>query len=142
MVDIYYQCTMYYTLHTTQIVDILPRYYRVGLGYNADLAVVACSLVACSCSGLLIKHPSHFSLSFASRQQNASKTKTFDVVQAFEEGVRKLWRAHFIIIIIIRDTNLGDAALVANDRANLEDIACNADLYISNHEDLIIQIQY
>ena len=34
---------------------------------------------------------------------------------------------------IIRDTNLGDAALVANDRANLEDIlyihvACNADL--------------
>ena len=40
---------------------------------------------------------------------------------------------------IIRDTNLGDVALVANDRANLEDIACNADLYIyiSNHEDLI-----
>ena len=39
---------------------------------------------------------------------------------------------------IIRDTNLGDAALVASDRANLEDIACNADLvYISNHEDLI-----
>jgi len=39
---------------------------------------------------------------------------------------------------IIRDTNLGDAAaLVANDRANLEDIACNADLYISNQEDLI-----
>ena len=38
----------------------------------------------------------------------------------------------------IRDTNLGDAALVASDRANLEDIACNADLYsISNHEDLI-----
>jgi len=38
---------------------------------------------------------------------------------------------------IIRDTNLGDAALVASDRANLEDIACNTDLYISNHEDLI-----
>ena len=38
---------------------------------------------------------------------------------------------------IIRDTNLEDAALVANDRASLEDIACNADLYISNHEDLI-----
>ena len=38
---------------------------------------------------------------------------------------------------IIRDSNLGDAALVASDRANLEDIACNADLYISNHEDLI-----
>ena len=37
----------------------------------------------------------------------------------------------------IRDTNLGDAALVANDRASLEDIACNADLYISNQEDLI-----
>ena len=31
---------------------------------------------------------------------------------------------------IIRDTNLGDAALVASDRANLEDIACNADLYL------------
>ena len=40
-------------------------------------------------------------------------------------------------IVIIRDTSLGDAALVANDRANLEDIACNADLYISNQEDLI-----
>ena len=26
---------------------------------------------------------------------------------------------------IIRDTNLGDAVLVANDRANLEDIACS-----------------
>ena len=38
---------------------------------------------------------------------------------------------------IIRDTNLGDAALVANDRDSLEDIACNADLYISNQEDLI-----
>ena len=38
---------------------------------------------------------------------------------------------------IIRDTNLGDAALVANDRANLEDIACDADLYISYQEDLI-----
>ena len=38
---------------------------------------------------------------------------------------------------IIRDTNLEDAALVANDRASLEDIACNADLYISNQEDLI-----
>ena len=36
---------------------------------------------------------------------------------------------------IIRDTNLGDAALVASDRANL--VACNADLYISNQEDLI-----
>ena len=38
---------------------------------------------------------------------------------------------------IIRDTSLGDAALVANDRDSLEDIACNADLYISNQEDLI-----
>ena len=38
---------------------------------------------------------------------------------------------------IIRDPNLEDAALVANDRASLEDIACNADLYISNQEDLI-----
>ena len=28
---------------------------------------------------------------------------------------------------MIRDTNLGDAALVASDRANLE-VACNADL--------------
>ena len=38
---------------------------------------------------------------------------------------------------ITRDTNFEDVALVANDRANLEDIACNADLYISNQEDLI-----
>ena len=30
---------------------------------------------------------------------------------------------------ITRDTNLEDVALVANDRANLEDIGCNADLY-------------
>ena len=36
---------------------------------------------------------------------------------------------------IIRDTNLGDAALVASDRANLEDVGCNADLYIANQED-------
>ena len=31
---------------------------------------------------------------------------------------------------ITRDANLEDVALVANDRANLEDIGCNADLYI------------
>ena len=37
---------------------------------------------------------------------------------------------------ITRDTNLEDVALVANDRANLEDIGCNADLYIANQEDL------
>ena len=36
----------------------------------------------------------------------------------------------FIIII------LEDVALVANDRANLEDIGCNADLYIANQEDV------
>ena len=39
-------------------------------------------------------------------------------------------------IVIIRDTSLGDAALVANDRANLEDIGCNADLYSANQEDI------
>ena len=37
---------------------------------------------------------------------------------------------------ITRDTNLEDVALVANDRANLEDIGCNADLYIANQEDV------
>ena len=36
---------------------------------------------------------------------------------------------------ITRDTNVEDAALVANDRANLEDVGCNADLYIANQED-------
>ena len=39
---------------------------------------------------------------------------------------------------ITRDTNLEDVALVTNDRANLEDIGCNADLYlvyIANQED-------
>ena len=30
---------------------------------------------------------------------------------------------------ITRDTNLEDVAFVANDRANLEDIGCNADLH-------------
>ena len=34
-----------------------------------------------------------------------------------------------------RDTNLEDVALVTNDRASLEDIGCNADLYIANQED-------
>ena len=36
---------------------------------------------------------------------------------------------------ITRDTNFEDVAVVANDRANLEDVACNADLYIANQED-------
>ena len=48
---------------------------------------------------------------------------------------------------ISRDTNFEDVAVVANDRANLEDvptstyvgmymyIGCNADLYIVNQED-------
>ena len=36
---------------------------------------------------------------------------------------------------ITRDTNFEDVALVANDRANLEDVGCNADLYIVNQED-------
>ena len=36
---------------------------------------------------------------------------------------------------ITRDTNFEDVALVANDRANLEDVGCNADLYIANQED-------
>ena len=36
---------------------------------------------------------------------------------------------------ITRDANLEDVALVANDRAILEDIGCNADLYIANQED-------
>ena len=38
---------------------------------------------------------------------------------------------------ITRDTSFEDVALVANDRAaNLEDVGCNADLYIiANQED-------
>ena len=36
---------------------------------------------------------------------------------------------------ITRDTNLEDVALVANDRASLEDIGCNAYLYSANQED-------
>ena len=36
---------------------------------------------------------------------------------------------------ITREVNFDDGALVANDRANLEDVACNADLYIANQED-------
>ena len=36
---------------------------------------------------------------------------------------------------ITREVNFDDDALVANDRANLEDVACNADLYIANQED-------
>ena len=31
---------------------------------------------------------------------------------------------------ITHDTNFEDVAVVANDRANLEDVGCNADLYI------------
>ena len=38
---------------------------------------------------------------------------------------------------ITREANFEDAALVANDRANLEDVGCNADLYIANQEDFI-----
>ena len=36
---------------------------------------------------------------------------------------------------ITREANFEDDALVANDRANLEDVGCNADLYIANQED-------
>ena len=36
---------------------------------------------------------------------------------------------------ITRDASFEDVALVANDRANLEDVGCNADLYIANQED-------
>ena len=36
---------------------------------------------------------------------------------------------------ITRETNFEDVALVANDRANLEDVGCNADLYTANQED-------
>ena len=36
---------------------------------------------------------------------------------------------------ITHDTNFEDVAVVANDRANLEDVGCNADLYIANQED-------
>ena len=35
---------------------------------------------------------------------------------------------------ITRNANFEDVALVANDRAILEDIGCNADLYIANQE--------
>ena len=41
-----------------------------------------------------------------------------------------------IIILMIITVDLEDVALVANDRANLEDIGCNADLYIANQEDV------
>ena len=37
---------------------------------------------------------------------------------------------------ITREANFEDVALVANDRVNLEDVGCNADLYIANQEDL------
>ena len=38
---------------------------------------------------------------------------------------------------ITRDPNFEDVAVVANDRADLEDVGCNADLYlyIANQED-------
>ena len=36
---------------------------------------------------------------------------------------------------ITRDTNFEGVAVVANDKANLEDVGCNADLYIANQED-------
>ena len=38
---------------------------------------------------------------------------------------------------ITRETNFEEVAVVANDRANLEDVGCNcnADLYIANQED-------
>ena len=36
---------------------------------------------------------------------------------------------------ITREVNFDDSALVANDRANLDDVVCNADLYIANQED-------
>ena len=39
---------------------------------------------------------------------------------------------------ITRDTNFEDVAVVANDRANLEDVGCNADLYIANQEDFML----
>ena len=35
---------------------------------------------------------------------------------------------------ITREANFEDAALVANDRANLGDVGCNADLYIANQD--------
>ena len=35
---------------------------------------------------------------------------------------------------ITRKANFEDVASVANDRAILEDIGCNADLYIANQE--------
>ena len=36
---------------------------------------------------------------------------------------------------ITREVSFDDDALVANDRANLDDVVCNADLYIANQED-------
>ena len=36
---------------------------------------------------------------------------------------------------ITRNANFEDVVLEANDRAILEDIGCNADLYIANQED-------
>ena len=36
---------------------------------------------------------------------------------------------------ITREVNFDDGALVAKDRANLDDVVCNADLYIANQED-------
>ena len=42
---------------------------------------------------------------------------------------------YVVLEFITRDTNFEDVAVVANDRANLEDVGCNADLYIANQED-------
>ena len=36
---------------------------------------------------------------------------------------------------ITREVNFDDGALVANDRANLDDVVCNDDMYIANQED-------
>ena len=36
---------------------------------------------------------------------------------------------------ITRDTNVEGVAALANDKANLEDVGCNADLHIANQED-------
>ena len=38
---------------------------------------------------------------------------------------------------ITREVSFDDGALVANDRANLDDVVYNADLYIANQEDFI-----
>ena len=39
------------------------------------------------------------------------------------------------VVIINRVAKQEIDALVANDRANLDDVVCNADLYIANQED-------